>query len=92
MTKLLSKQQAPGLFLFKSSLHSNLRNRNRRQTSWPVAPDAQNIILDVGPKTDEVTGEWRKSHSGELHHLYSPPDIIRQIKSGRMMWAGHVAA
>jgi hypothetical protein len=23
--------------------------------------------------------------------LYSPPDIIRQIKSRRMRWAGHVA-
>jgi hypothetical protein len=33
-----------------------------------------------GPKRDEVTGEWRKLHSGELHNLYSLPDIIRQIK------------
>jgi hypothetical protein len=33
-----------------------------------------------GPKTDEVTGDWRKMHSGELHNLYSSPDIIRQIK------------
>jgi hypothetical protein len=23
--------------------------------------------------------------------LYSSPNVIRQIKSGRMMWAGHVA-
>jgi hypothetical protein len=30
-----------------------------------------------GPKGDEVTGEWRKMHSGELHNLYSSPDIIR---------------
>jgi hypothetical protein len=44
-----------------------------------------------GPKGDEVTGEWRKFHSGELHNLYSSPDIIRQIKSSRMRWAGHVA-
>jgi hypothetical protein len=44
-----------------------------------------------GPKGDEVTGEWRKLHSGELHNLYSSPDIIRQIKSRRMRWAGHVA-
>jgi hypothetical protein len=36
-------------------------------------------------------GEWRKLHSGELHNLYSSPDIIRQIKSRRMRWAGHVA-
>jgi hypothetical protein len=38
-----------------------------------------------------VTGEWRKLHSEELHKLYSSPDIIRQVKSRRMRWAGHVA-
>jgi hypothetical protein len=27
----------------------------------------------------------------ELYNLYSSPDIIRQIKSRRMGWAGHVA-
>jgi hypothetical protein len=37
-----------------------------------------------GPKRDEVTGDWRKLHSGELHNLYSSADIIRQIKSRRM--------
>jgi hypothetical protein len=30
-------------------------------------------------------------HSGELHNLYSSADIIMQIKSRRMRWAGHVA-
>jgi hypothetical protein len=44
-----------------------------------------------GPRRDEVMGEWRKLHNGELHNLYSSPDIIRQIKSRRMGWAGHVA-
>jgi hypothetical protein len=33
----------------------------------------------------------RKFHNGELHNLYSSPDIIRQINSRRMKWAGHVA-
>jgi hypothetical protein len=37
-----------------------------------------------GPKRDEITGELRKLHSGELHSLYSSPDIIRQIKSRKM--------
>jgi hypothetical protein len=32
------------------------------------------------PKRNEVTGEWRKLHSEELHNLYSSPDIIRQVK------------
>jgi hypothetical protein len=44
-----------------------------------------------GPKRDEVKGEWRKLHKGELHKLYSSPDIFRQIKSRRKRWAGHVA-
>jgi hypothetical protein len=44
-----------------------------------------------GPKRDEVTGEWRKLHNEELHNLYTSPDIIRQVKSRRMRWAGHVA-
>jgi hypothetical protein len=44
-----------------------------------------------GPKRDEVTGERKKMHTEELHILYSSPNIIRQIKSRRMSWAGHVA-
>ncbi|KAJ4429775.1 hypothetical protein ANN_21979 [Periplaneta americana] len=40
---------------------------------------------------DEVAEEWRKLHSAELHALYSSPDIIRNIKSRRLRWAGHVA-
>ncbi|KAJ4433379.1 hypothetical protein ANN_15638 [Periplaneta americana] len=44
-----------------------------------------------GAKRDEVTREWRKLHNIELHALYSSPDIIRNIKSRRLRWAGHVA-
>jgi hypothetical protein len=53
----------------------------------------QNRVLRrmFGPKRDEVTGEWRKLYNEELHNLYSSPDIIRQIKSRRIGWAGNVA-
>jgi hypothetical protein len=44
-----------------------------------------------GPKRDKVTGEWRKLQNEEIHILYSSSNIIRQIKSRRMRWAGHVA-
>jgi hypothetical protein len=43
-----------------------------------------------GPKSDEVTGGWRKLHNEELHGLYSSPSIVRVIKARRMRWAWHV--
>jgi hypothetical protein len=33
-----------------------------------------------GPKRDEVTGGWRKTHNEVLHNLYSSPSIIRVFK------------
>ncbi|KAJ4443164.1 hypothetical protein ANN_04814 [Periplaneta americana] len=42
----------------------------------------------LGPR-DEVTGEWRKLHSAELHALYSSPDI-RNSKCRSLRWAGHI--
>jgi hypothetical protein len=44
----------------------------------------------LGPKREE-DGSWRKLHNVELHSLYSSPNIVRVIKSRRMMWAGYVA-
>jgi hypothetical protein len=54
---------------------------------------SENMVLRriIGPKRDEVTGDWRKLYNGELHKFYSSPDFIRQIKSKRMSWMGHVA-
>jgi hypothetical protein len=53
----------------------------------------ENRVLRIifGPKRDEVMGKCRKLHNGELHNWFSSPGIIRQIKSRRMWWAGHVA-
>jgi hypothetical protein len=45
----------------------------------------------LGPKRDKVTGVWRTLHNEEFHNLCSSSNIIRQIKSRRMRWAGHVA-
>jgi hypothetical protein len=44
----------------------------------------------LGPKGDEVTGDWRKLHNEELNNFYSSPSIIRMIKLRRMRWTGNV--
>jgi hypothetical protein len=44
-----------------------------------------------GPKSDEVTGDWRKLHIEELHNLYSSSKIIRMMKSRRMRRSRHIA-
>ena len=35
--------------------------------------------------------KWRKLHNAELHALYSSSNIIRNLTSTRLRWAGHVA-
>jgi hypothetical protein len=37
-----------------------------------------------GPNRDEIIGGWRKQLHGELHNLYSLPNVIRMMKLRRM--------
>ena len=39
----------------------------------------ENIVLRriFGPRRDEVTGKWRRSHNEELNGLYSSPNIVQ---------------
>jgi hypothetical protein len=39
----------------------------------------------------ESVGRSRKLHNEELRNLFSSPDIVRQVKSRGIRWAGHVA-
>ena len=45
----------------------------------------------LGPKTDEITGEWRRLHGEELYAVYSSPNITWVVKIRRLRQAGHVA-
>jgi hypothetical protein len=38
-----------------------------------------------------VSGGWRRMHNEELHNFNSSPTTIREIKSRRIRWEGHVA-
>ena len=44
-----------------------------------------------GSKSNKIIGKWRKLHNAELHALYSSSNIIRNLKSRWLRWAGHVA-
>jgi hypothetical protein len=68
---------------FKTSL--TLREEHR-----PRVFENKVLRKIFGPKRDEATGEWRRLHNEELYGLYSSPSIIREIKSRRMRWAGHL--
>ncbi|KAJ4444038.1 hypothetical protein ANN_05827 [Periplaneta americana] len=70
---------------------SESRNAYRVLVGRPEVFENKVLRKIFGAKRDEVTGEWRKLHNTELHALYSSPDIIRNIKSRRLRWAGHVA-
>jgi hypothetical protein len=53
----------------------------------------ENRVLQriIGPNRDKGTGEWRTLNNRELHNFFLSPNIIRQIKSRRIRWAGNVA-
>ena len=50
------------------------------------------VFINVYKKErEEITGKWRKLHNAQLHALYTSSNIIRNLKSRRLRWAGHLA-
>ena len=49
-------------------------------------------VFDAGVmrKTEQVTGDWRKQHSEEIHDLYSSPNITQLMKERRVRYGGNV--
>jgi hypothetical protein len=50
-----------------------------------------NRLRISGLKREEVAGGWRRLHNEELHDLCASTNVIRVMKSRRVIWAGHVA-
>jgi len=42
----------------------------------------------VGSMMEEITGDWRKLRTEELHYSYCSLDVIQVMKSRRMRWWG----
>jgi hypothetical protein len=71
---------------------SKVSAASHKDKQWTLCLFENRVLRRIfGPKSDEVTGGWRKLHNEELHGLYSSPSIITVIKARRMKWAGHVA-
>jgi hypothetical protein len=72
--------------------------------TWSLTPGEERVLSMLrifenrvlrrifGPKSDKVTGEWRKLNYEGLNDLYCSPNIIWMIKYGIMKWAKHVAS
>ncbi|KAJ4428135.1 hypothetical protein ANN_24149 [Periplaneta americana] len=87
VTEEISKNIAQKSCLIPKTPTATRRLRMQRKPLIQTVPEDETF----GAKRDKVTGEWRKLHNIELHALYSSPDIIRNIKSRHLRWAGHVA-
>jgi len=61
-----------------------------REGRW--LPVYENMVLRIvfGSKRGEVRGEWRKLYNEELRNLHTLPNIVRVVKSRRILWAGYV--
>jgi hypothetical protein len=57
------------------------------ETSSSSLRVSENRVLSriSGPKTEEITGAWNKRYNKEPNNLYFSPNIIRVIRSRRIL-------
>jgi hypothetical protein len=63
----------------------------RKEHRWRRVFENRVLRRIFGTKREEVVGSWRRLHNEELLNLYASPNIIRVMKSRRMIWVGDVA-
>ncbi|KAJ4439423.1 hypothetical protein ANN_07547 [Periplaneta americana] len=91
--KTLEKIKKTGSQVLSEKFTIKMGHTQGQENENSIMRNVQNIQRKIfGAKRNEVTGEWRKLHNTELHALYSSPDIIKNIKSRRLRWAGFVAS
>jgi hypothetical protein len=39
------------------------------------------VLRRIGPKRDEMSGDWRRLQNEEPHKLYASPNVVRVTKS-----------
>ena len=49
------------------------------------------ILRRIFGRNRDANGEWSRLHNEKLHNLYRSVNIVRVIKSRRLIWADHVA-
>jgi hypothetical protein len=84
--KNVGKTQAGEPRFETGTLGCKSKTHFREWCIWKIVVMCRSLL-----RGDEVTGEWRKLHNEKFNDPYSPPNIVRVIKSTRMRWAGHVA-
>ena len=68
----------------RKKTHFVMKCSHRKPRTWTET------LVQLKPKRNEVTGEWRKLNIEGLNDLYSSSNMVRMIKSSRLRWTGHV--
>jgi hypothetical protein len=76
--------------LSASSLKKNIKIKVNKAIILPVVLYGCELKV-CDPKTEEGAGGWINLHNEEIRNLYTSPNIVKVIKSGKMRWVGHVA-